>query len=63
MYRFLHECLSLQFKSGAVDLGVIRNLNRKMLNHYPKTLAEALDVLSYEIISKDKSSNLTNVLK
>lgn len=44
-------------------MDVIRLLNLKAMNHKPKTLSEALDILSYELISKEKNTAETLTLK
>ncbi|CAO3655485.1 unnamed protein product, partial [Mucor hiemalis] len=51
------------FKYGAVSMDVIRLLNLKAMNYKPKTLSEALDILSYELISKEKNTAETLTLK
>ncbi|KAI9244746.1 hypothetical protein EDC94DRAFT_665518 [Helicostylum pulchrum] len=50
------------FKYGAVPMKTARALNLKVSKHQPKTLAEALDVLSYELLSKEKNTAQTLAL-
>ncbi|KAI7895133.1 uncharacterized protein EV154DRAFT_559555 [Mucor mucedo] len=67
---FIQDFQSLVFKAGydylkrgAVSMEIIRKLNSKILNHQPKTLADALDVLSYELLSITQKLAQTYALK